>query len=190
MKMKKILAMALMATFACSLPALAKINAYVDKDIDAVMYSADKKITYWDNVTTLDFTKTIAADNSELYKVTARFVGMDFEKKYVQDRCDLLIDGKTYALNKIKFHSPYGVKPVSNEISAEFDIPVSVAKNITNFKNVLAFTFFFENEKPRSFTFGKDEEKEIRLITTLDRKSYAAVASGKIKVKSEKSDEE
>lgn len=179
--MKKALLTALAASFFCSLPAMAKINCYEDKDINALMYSADRKITYFDHYATLDLVKTICQDNSEKYRVIVRLVGLDYEKKFLENKADLLIDETSYSLKKIEFHNPYGVKPISNEVSAEFDIPVEVAAKLADFTKVLAVTIYPQYEKPRSFTFGKEEDAEIRMISKLGRKEFTAVQNGVLK---------
>lgn len=176
--MKKILTMVLASMVMFSATAFAKIHCSVDNIYDTVTYKANKKIMYFSRVTTIDVLKTINSNNTANYYVLVNFNGM--RKKIIENRAEIVIDGIVYPIKKA-----IPVYPIYQDPGVAvgyFEIPLEVAEKMNDYKNDIVFSFHIIGEKQQDISLGKEENEELRLMTTLSYNDFEAVNDGKIKV--------
>lgn len=179
--MKKTLALALALVTLVSTNAFAKIHCSVDNLRDEITYKANKKIMYFNSVTTIDFIKIVKSDEQANAYVLVNFHGM--RKKILENRAELIVDGVVYPMKKsiptfYVFQDP-GVT-VGN-----FKVPTEALPAIASFKDKIAFQFYIKGKEPKELTMGKKENEEIRLITSLKYTDFEAVDKGLIKVETD-----
>ena len=179
--MKKILCIALATSMLYSLPALAKIRSSIDSAHDAVIYYTSKKVDYFSHSGIMRVTKNARQNNEDIFVIRMTYQGHGAHKTTLENTAEVIIDDKSYIINKIINPAEYTSKPQRYITFADYLVPPDVTEKITNFEKYCWFKFTRRGKEPNIIKMKPKEQEEVRLIAKLKYNDFEAFEKKEIR---------
>lgn len=179
--MKKILCLTLAATLLTCAPAFAKIRSSIDSAHDAVIYYTSKKVDYFSHSGIMRVTKNARQNDDDIFVIRMTYQGHGAHKTSLENTAEVIIDDKTYIINKIINPAEFTSKPQRYITYADFLVTPDIAEKIMNFEDYCWFKFTRKGKEPNTIKMKPYEQEEVRLIAKLKYNDFEAFEKKQIR---------